>query len=163
MVIQRPEGGLYAGHYDTGVSGDRTLLIFTLLSITYHKNCQAVDINSNPRGRMPRTLGDFETLLLLALIRLKERAYGATIHREIEARTGRSVAIGAVYTGLARLRKNGYVTATIGDPTPERGGRRKKFYKIHADGAVALTNSLRMHRHMTDGIEEDLEVLANPD
>lgn len=112
---------------------------------------------------MPRTLGDFETRLLLALVRLKEQAYGATIHREIEARTGRSVAIGAVYTGLARLQRSGYVTTTIGDPTPERGGRRKKFYEIHADGAVALTNSLRMHRRMTEGIEEDLEMLANQD
>ncbi len=112
---------------------------------------------------MARTLGDFETLLLLALVRLKQRAYGAMIHREIEARTGRSVAIGAVYTGLARLQKSGYLTATIGDPTPERGGRRKKFYEIRADGAAALTNSVRTHRRMTEGIEEDLEMLANQD
>lgn len=112
---------------------------------------------------MARTLGDFETLLLLALVRLKQQAYGATIHREIETRTGRSVAIGAVYTGLARLQRSGYVSATIGDPTPERGGRRKKYYEIQTDGAVALTNSVRTHRRMTEGIEEDLEMLANQD
>ena len=109
---------------------------------------------------MPRTLGDFETLLLLALVRLKQHAYGATIHREIEARTGRSVAIGAVYTGLARMQKSGYVTATIGDPTPERGGRRKKFYQLRPEGADALTGAMHAHRRMTEGIEEDLETLA---
>ncbi len=112
---------------------------------------------------MPRTLGDFETLLLLALVRLNERAYGATIHREIEARTSRSVAIGAVYTGLARLQRSGYVTAKIGKPTPERGGRRKKFYELRPDGAAALSNSVHAHRRMIDGIEEDLEMLANQD
>ena len=109
---------------------------------------------------MARTLGDFETLLLLALVRLKESAYGATIHREIESRTGRSVAIGAVYTGLARLQRSGFVTATIGEPTPERGGRRKKFYELQPEGAGALRSSVQAHRRMTEGIEEDLDALV---
>ncbi len=108
---------------------------------------------------MARTLGDFETLLLLALVRLKERAYGATIHREIETRTSRSVAIGAVYTGLARLQRNGYVNATVGEPTPERGGRRKKFYELKPEGAAALGHSVLAHRSMTEGIEQELETL----
>ncbi len=108
---------------------------------------------------MPKTLGDFETLILLALVRLKDQAYGATIHREIENRTGRSIVIGAVYTGLARLQKNGLVDSTVGDPTPERGGRRKKFYHLQPDGALALSHAVRAHRSMTDGIEQDLEVL----
>ena len=109
---------------------------------------------------MARTLGDFETLLLLALVRLKERAYGATIHREIEARTGRSVAVGAVYTGLARLQRSGYVTATVGEPTPQRGGRRKKFYELHPEGAAALSNSMDAHRRMIEGIEDELDTLS---
>ena len=109
---------------------------------------------------MPRTLGDFETLILLALVRLKDHAYGATIHRAIEERTGRSVAIGAVYTGLARLQRNGHVQAFIGEPTAERGGRRKKFYRLDPDGADALTRSLLAHRSMTEGIERDLAELA---
>ncbi len=109
---------------------------------------------------MARTLGDFETLILLALIRLKDQAYGATIHREIEERTGRSVAIGAVYTGLARLQRNGHVQAFVGEPTPERGGRRKKFYRLDPAGADALTRSLATHRSMTAGIEGDLAALA---
>ena len=72
---------------------------------------------------MPKSLGEFEILILFAIVRLKNEAYGATIHREIEERTERSIAIGAVYTGLARLQKNGYVQAKVGDPTPQRGGR----------------------------------------
>ena len=108
---------------------------------------------------MTKTLGDFETLILLALVRLKDQAYGATIHREIEDRTDRSIAIGAVYTGLARLQTNGFVAATVGDPTPERGGRRKKFYRLQPDGALALSRAVRARRSMTDGIEQDLEVL----
>ena len=108
---------------------------------------------------MTKTLGDFETLILLALVRLKDQAYGATIHREIEDRTSRSIAIGAVYTGLARLQRNGFVVATVGNPTPQRGGRRKKFYRLLPDGALALSRAVRTHRSMTEGIEQDLELL----
>jgi DNA-binding PadR family transcriptional regulator len=112
---------------------------------------------------MPKTLGDFETLILLALVRLKDQAYGATIHREIETRTNRSIAIGAVYTGLARLQRSGHLTATIGEPTPERGGRRKKYYCLEPDGAAALSQALQAHERMREGIEEDLEVLTARD
>jgi DNA-binding PadR family transcriptional regulator len=107
-----------------------------------------------------KTLGDFEVLILLALVRLKKEAYGAALHREIEERTGRSIAIGAVYTGLARLEKSGLVTAEIGEPTPERGGRRKKFYQLESSGAAALARSLTAHRSMMEGIEAELDLLA---
>jgi DNA-binding PadR family transcriptional regulator len=109
---------------------------------------------------MHKTLGDFEVLILLALVRLKEDAYGAAVHREIEERTGRSIAIGAVYTGLARLEKSGYVSAEVGEPTPERGGRRKKFYHLEASGASALARSLTAHRSMVEGIETELDLMA---
>ena len=109
---------------------------------------------------MPKTLGDFETLILLALVRLKDQAYGATIHREIETRTSRSIAIGAVYTGLARLQRSGCVTASIGEPTPERGGRRKKYYRLEPGGAEALSHALQAHERMRDGIQEELDVLV---
>jgi PadR family transcriptional regulator PadR len=108
---------------------------------------------------MPKTLGEFEVLILLAIVRLKQRAYGATIHREIENRTGRSIAIGAIYTGLARLQKSGYVKATVGDPTPQRGGRRKKFYHMEPSGAQALGQSVHAYRQMTAGIEGDLDLV----
>lgn len=109
---------------------------------------------------MRKTLGDFEVLLLLSLVRLKEEAYGASIHREIEARTGRSIPIGAIYTGLARLTASGHVTAHVGEPTPQRGGRRRKYYHLESSGALALTESLEALRGMTAGVEEELEVLA---
>lgn len=109
---------------------------------------------------MPKTLGEFEVLLLFALVRLKEEAYGAAVHREIEDRTRRSIAIGAVYTGLARLEKGSLISSRLGEPTPERGGRRKKFYQLEPAGAAALTRSLEAHRQMTNGIEADLELLA---
>lgn len=108
---------------------------------------------------MPKSLGEFEILTLFAIIRLKNDAYGATIHREIEDRTRRSIAIGAVYTGLARLQKNGYVQASVGEPTPQRGGRRKKYYRIQPAGARALSTSVQAYRQMSEGIERDLDVV----
>ena len=108
---------------------------------------------------MPKTLGEFEVLILFAIIHLKQEAYGASIHREIEIRTGRSIAIGAVYTGLARLQKSGYVEATVGDPTPQRGGRRKKFYNLKPTGARALGQSVHAYRQITAGIEGELDLV----
>jgi DNA-binding PadR family transcriptional regulator len=108
---------------------------------------------------MPKSLGEFEILILFAIVRLQHEAYGATIHREIEDRTGRSVAIGAVYTGLARLQKSGHVLATIGEPTPQRGGRRKKYYSMTDAGVFSLNRSVSAYRQMTAGIEKELELL----
>src|SRR3989337_2513358 len=89
-------------------------------------------------------LGEFEQRVLLALIRLRDNAYGVTIRREIERRTGRNVSIGAIYTTLDRLEEKGYVTSHMGDPTPERGGRAKRFVTITAAGANALQESPRV-------------------
>lgn len=107
-----------------------------------------------------KALGEFEQLLLLAIVRLGEDAYGATIHTEIIARSGKTVAIGAVYTGLARLTRNGYVKPRLGEPTPERGGRRKKLYDILPLGAEHLLHSIEVHRRMTAGLEGRLSELA---
>src|SRR4030095_11729236 len=79
-------------------------------------------------------LGEFEQLVLLALVRLGPEAYGATIRREIEARTGRDLAISAVYVTLDRLEVKGLVRSRIGDPTPQRGGRRRKHVVIQPSG-----------------------------
>lgn len=123
-----------------------------------HIHCFAVDTLWTET--MAKTLGDFETLLLLAVVRLRDQAYGATIHREIETRTGRSIAVGAVYTGLARLERARMVTAALGEPTAERGGRRKKFYRLEPEGSAALALALQTHHRMTEGIEEELELLT---
>ena len=104
-------------------------------------------------------LGDFEQLILLALLRLGEDAYGVAIRREIEERTDRSISIGALYTTLQRMEGKGLVRSTIGDPTPERGGRRKKYYSLEADGSRALADSYRAWREMTSDLESILEAL----
>lgn len=87
-------------------------------------------------------LGELEQILLLALPSGDER-YGVEIRRTIEERTGRSVAPGAVYTALDRLERRGFVTSRLGDPTPERGGKRKRYYRIAPAGAALLGESLR--------------------
>ena len=84
---------------------------------------------------MPRTwLGEFELMVLLAVIRLAEDAYGVLISREIEQCSGREVALGSVYAALERLEGKGLVRSRLGEPTAERGGRAKRFFCITAQG-----------------------------
>ncbi len=98
--------------------------------------------------------GDFEQLVLLSIFRLGADAYGATIKRDIEARTGRSLAISAVYVTIARLEQKKLVRTTIGEPVAERGGRRRKHVKLLAAGERAVRDAYRMFRGMVDGLEE---------
>lgn len=102
-----------------------------------------------PRGDL---LGSLEHIVLLALLRLEANAYGMTIRREIEARTGRNISIGAVYTTLERLEAKGYVSSSLGEPTAERGGRAKRLFRIEADGQRALRASQDAIRRMTLGL-----------
>jgi PadR family transcriptional regulator, regulatory protein PadR len=95
-------------------------------------------------------LGRFEELVLLALVRLRE-TYGVPIRREIAERTGREVSFGAVYTTLERLERKGYVASRIGDPTPERGGRAKRYFRIEAPGITALNRSQQAVARMAEG------------
>lgn len=103
------------------------------------------------------TLGEFEQLILLALLRLGDDGYGATIHREVQKRTRRVISISAVYTTLDRLEEKGLVTSRTGESTPRRGGRRKKYFALEAAGAEALAQSYRVFREMTRGLERQLE------
>ena len=107
---------------------------------------------------MAQGLGEFEQLVLLALVRLGTEAYGVAIRDEIEERAGRDVALGAVYTTLLRLENKGLAASRLGDPTPERGGRRKKFYRPTAAGQRALRASLDALRGMTRGLTPGLEL-----
>ena len=109
---------------------------------------------------MPRALGEFEQLILLSLVRLGDDAYGVTIKGEIEEQTGREIFVGAVYTALSRLQKHGCVSSTIGEPTAQRGGRRKKFYSLEPAGEEMLSRSLEAYRSMASGIEEQLAAMA---
>lgn len=108
---------------------------------------------------MPETtLGEFEQLVLLALARLGHDAYGVLIAEEIIGRTRRDVSLGAVYKTLDRLEAKGLIVSRMGLPTPERGGRRKKHYRVLAAGQRALRQSIAGLRRMTDGLEPELEL-----
>ena len=102
---------------------------------------------------MGDTLGGFEKLLLLAILRLKEDAYGASIFEELERRTDRDTSPGAVYVTLRRLEAKGMVRGQEGPPTPERGGRAKKIYSIEPAGLSALQAARREWDAMADGLD----------
>ncbi len=104
---------------------------------------------------MGESLGDFEKMILFALFRLGEDAYGVTIRQEIEERTGREASIGSVYTALHRMEKRGLVVARMGESTPERGGRRKKYYRITGAGSEALSAAYEALRQMAEGVAID--------
>jgi len=97
-------------------------------------------------------LGEFEQLVLLALVRLGDEAYGVTVHEQLERRAGRDVALGAVYKTLARLEAKRLVAARLGKPTAERGGRRKRHYQVTSLGRRALSRSLATLKRMTAGL-----------
>jgi len=98
-------------------------------------------------------LGDLEQLVLLALIRLGTDAYGVAVQREIAQRAGRDLSFGTIYSTLARLEGKGLVTSHLGDPTPERGGRRKKFFTLRPAGRRAVRQNLKALRTMTQGLD----------
>ena len=94
---------------------------------------------------MPRTdLGDIEHLVLLAILRLDKDAYGIPILDEVSERSGREVSRATVYVSLKRLEQKGLVTSRLGDSTPERGGRAKRFFKLKPAGLRALRESREM-------------------
>ncbi len=97
-------------------------------------------------------LGEFEHIVLLAVMRLGDEAYGVTVRQEIQSRTRRDVSLGAVYATLDRLDKKGYVKSRQADPTPERGGRSKRYFRVTAQGAAAVTRAQRALQSMTEGL-----------
>lgn len=96
--------------------------------------------------------GEFEQLVLFALVRLGKNAYGMTIRQEIEQRAKRHVSAGAVYTALERMEVKGYVTSWLGEPTRQRGGKRKKFYKLEPYGARVLSHAFAAIQAMAEGL-----------
>jgi DNA-binding PadR family transcriptional regulator len=104
------------------------------------------------------TLGEFEQLVLLALTRLGQDAYGVPIAEDIARRTSRDVSLGAVYKTLERLETKGLIASRVGAPTAERGGRRKKYFRLLATGQRALRESIASLRRMTEGLEPGLEL-----
>src|SRR5215467_105900 len=102
----------------------------------------------------PRLLGGFESVLLLAILRLEDRAYGAAIRQELLDHADKDVAVGAIYTGLDRLEQKGFVESWMGEPTAERGGRAKKFFRATTAGRLAVERSRRAIEAMSVGLRE---------
>ena len=106
-----------------------------------------VEMNEAP------SLGEFEQVVLLAILRLRDKAYGVTIGAEITACTGREPAPGALYTTLDRLEDKGLVTSRLGDPTPQRGGRAKRYFVLNSKGLAAITRAQQSYRRLLEGCE----------
>ncbi len=101
-------------------------------------------------------LGEFEILVMATLVRLGDDAYGMRIRRDIEERTGRAVSIGNVYAALRRLASKQYVDTRKGEPTAERGGRAKRYYRLLPDGAEALERSRALFLTVLADLPESL-------
>lgn len=107
---------------------------------------------------MPKdTLGEFERLVMLAVLHAGDDAYGAPILKELEERTGRSPSAGAVYVALRRLEEKGMLSSERGESTPGRGGRPKRYYAVEPAGRAALREARDEWNAMLDGIEGALE------
>jgi DNA-binding PadR family transcriptional regulator len=100
----------------------------------------------------PDIPGDFEQQVLLAVWRLDDDAYGASVRDEIETRTGRSVAQGAVYVTLVRLEKKGMLRSHLSDPTPVRGGKAKRVFEILPAGIEGLRAARRVMDRLWEGL-----------
>jgi DNA-binding PadR family transcriptional regulator len=99
-------------------------------------------------------LTDFELMILLAILRIGDDAYGVPIAKEIENTGGRTALLGAIYAALDRLEQNGLVTSSYGDPTPERGGRAKRYFKVTGRGLKAVKETRRAFTALWSGIPE---------
>ena len=101
-----------------------------------------------------KLLSRIEEIILLTIWKLGEQAYGMAIREEIIRATGKKWLLGAIYGPLGRLHKNGYVLTSKGEPTPERGGRSKVFYRLSPEGVKALREIQMVNSVIWDGIEE---------
>jgi len=97
-------------------------------------------------------LGSLELLVLLAVMRAGRNAYGIPIAREIEASSGREVALGSIYATLSRLEDKGLVVSELGEPTPERGGRAKAFFRLSGTGLKEVRDAQALLKRMWSGI-----------
>ena len=100
-----------------------------------------------------RSLGEFEQLVLLAVLRVGDGAYAVPVIRELDDQTGREVSHAAVYIALRRLEEKGLVTSHLAEATPERGGRGKRYYEVHPSAVLLLRESRDALLRMWDGVE----------
>jgi DNA-binding PadR family transcriptional regulator len=99
-------------------------------------------------------LGEFELMVMLAVIRIGDEAYGVPIAREIETRSGREAALGSVYAALDRLEEKGLVASSLGDPTAERGGRAKRYFRLTSQGLRSVRESQRALVNLWQGLPQ---------
>ena len=97
-------------------------------------------------------LTDFELMILLSILRVGDEAYGVPVAREIEKTGGRSVVLATVYAALDRLEANGLVSSTLGDPTPARGGRAKRLFRVTPSGLKAVRQARRALTRLWAGL-----------
>ena len=97
-------------------------------------------------------LGEFEQIVLLAILRVQRDAYGVTIANEIHRETRRDITLASVYTTLARLEQKGFIASELGEPTAARGGRRKRYYTVTTPGRRALRAALSTLGRMASGL-----------
>ncbi|HVL66003.1 MAG TPA: helix-turn-helix transcriptional regulator [Vicinamibacterales bacterium] len=110
------------------------------------------DRSRSDRPELP-AIGEFEQLVLLAVLQVRDDAYGVTVHEELERHTTRPVARGAVYMTLDRLEKKGLLTSSLSEPTAERGGRAKRCYALTKTAILALRDSRRTLQSLWNGLE----------
>ena len=100
-------------------------------------------------------LGEFEPIVLLTVARLRDGAYGVAIRQEMERHVDRRVAIGSVYAALDRMERKGFLRSEVGDPTPVRGGRAKRFYTLLPPGVEAIQRARAILDGLWDGLDLD--------
>jgi DNA-binding PadR family transcriptional regulator len=111
---------------------------------------------ANEDGVMKRKkhLGELEQMVLMAVLQLKDGAYGTTVLQELSERGGRKVAPGALFATIDRLEGKGFVESRLGEPTPGRGGKRKRFLTVTSAGLAALRDARNAWVRMSEGLEE---------
>jgi len=102
-------------------------------------------------------LGEFEQMLLLAVMRLDAEAYGIRLMEELDERAGRSVSRGSVYVTLDRLEAKGWITSEMSESRPERGGRSRRIVSVTPEGLAVLKQSRSALLELWDGLEEVLD------
>lgn len=102
-------------------------------------------------------LGELEQMVLMAVLQLKDNAYGTTVLGELSERGGRTVSPGALFATMDRLEGKGFVSSELGDPTPGRGGKRKRFLTVTPTGIAALQEARSAWARMSEGLDEVLQ------
>ena len=117
----------------------------------------ATTLTEKGRSMSESYLGEFEQMVLLVILRLNDEAYGMSIMEELERRVGRDVSRGAMYVTLDRMESKGLVASRVADPTPERGGRGKRYVQVSATGLAALRKSRAALQELWTGLDPILD------